>query len=131
MKITIRNPQKKQIRDLMKACTDVMKASFKGAKKKNVLEPWQKEIVEQKINRMVADGTALAEAKKMMKALTERSINSFGAVKRLFTDSFSQSFEEQMEQEREALVGCSIHPDGREGLKAFVEKRPPKFQAGD
>ena len=81
------------------------------------------------VTRVVADGTSQAEALEMMRTLSKRSIHSFGAVKRLFTDSFNQSFELQLEQEREALAGCSIHPDGREGLKAFVEKRRPDFQS--
>jgi enoyl-CoA hydratase/carnithine racemase len=32
-----------------------------------------------------------------------------------------------IERERQGLSSCAAHPDGQEGLKAFSEKRKPKF----
>jgi enoyl-CoA hydratase/carnithine racemase len=32
-----------------------------------------------------------------------------------------------MERERMGISQCGAHPDGQEGLKAFAEKRRPKF----
>jgi 2-(1,2-epoxy-1,2-dihydrophenyl)acetyl-CoA isomerase len=55
------------------------------------------------------------------------SLNSFAWSKKLITDSFNTSFETQIENERAALEACADHPDGIEGLKAFSEKRSPKY----
>lgn len=76
---------------------------------------------------VVADGTARTEATRMLNRLTERSLHSFGWSKRLLNDSFGNSFEYHLEIEREGLSACADHPDGREGLRAFVEKRKPIF----
>jgi len=43
------------------------------------------------------------------------------------TNSFHTAFEAQMELERSALRCCADHPHGKEGLRAFVEKRKPVF----
>jgi enoyl-CoA hydratase/carnithine racemase len=37
------------------------------------------------------------------------------------------SLESHIERERQGLSSCAAHPDGQEGLKAFSEKRKPKF----
>jgi len=79
--------------------------------------------------RVVKDGTARDEALAMARRLAQRSVNSFGAVKRLLTDSFDTAFEAQIERERNGLTSCAAHPDGREGLQAFTEKRKPRFGA--
>ena len=50
-----------------------------------------------------------------------------GAAKQLLTDSFDTSFETQIERERKALAACGEHPEGQEGLKAFAEKRKPRY----
>ncbi|ABK17086.1 enoyl-CoA hydratase/isomerase family protein [Syntrophobacter fumaroxidans] len=80
--------------------------------------------------RVVADGTALEEAVGMARELARRSLHSFGWAKRLITDSYSNPFEAHLEMERTGLVSCVEHPDGREGLRAFTEKRKPVFTSG-
>jgi enoyl-CoA hydratase/carnithine racemase len=44
-------------------------------------------------------------------------------------DSFDHDLETQLELERQGISECAAHPDGQEGLKAFVEKRKPSFPA--
>ena len=76
----------------------------------------------------VADGAALLEeAQRLALALAQRSLHSFGWSKRLLTDSFDASWETQLDRERQGLVSCVAHPDGQEGMRAFLEKRPPKY----
>lgn len=77
--------------------------------------------------RVAGDGTSCMEAAKLLNRLMEHSLHSFGWPKRLLNDSFGNSFEYHLEIEREGLSACADHPDGREGLKAFIEKRKPVF----
>jgi 2-(1,2-epoxy-1,2-dihydrophenyl)acetyl-CoA isomerase len=76
---------------------------------------------------VVDDGRAREAAAEMAGKIARRSLNSFAWSKKLITDSFNTSFETQIESERAALEACADHPDGREGLKAFSEKRLPKY----
>jgi 2-(1,2-epoxy-1,2-dihydrophenyl)acetyl-CoA isomerase len=77
--------------------------------------------------RIVENGTALAAGIKMAEELAQKSLHAFSAAKQLLTDSFDTSFETQIERERQALSACAAHPEGQEGLKAFTEKRKPRF----
>jgi 2-(1,2-epoxy-1,2-dihydrophenyl)acetyl-CoA isomerase len=79
------------------------------------------------VTKVVDDGQAVDEALVMLQQLSQRSIHSFGWTKKLLTDSFSTSFESQIEMERVGLCDCAGHSDGQEGLNAFVEKRKPMF----
>lgn len=79
------------------------------------------------VTKVVPDGQALDEAVNMAADLAGRSLHSFGNSKRLLADSFDHSFETHLELERAALRSSAAHPDGKEGLTAFVEKRKPRF----
>ena len=79
------------------------------------------------VTKVVEDGQALVEATAMAQLLARRALNSFAWSKKLITDAFNTSFESQLELERTALEACADHPDGREGLAAFSEKRKPKY----
>ena len=82
------------------------------------------------VTKVVEDGQALVEATAMAQHLSRRALNSFAWSKKLITDSYNTSVETQLELERAALEACADHPDGREGLAAFSEKRKPKYGAG-
>jgi 2-(1,2-epoxy-1,2-dihydrophenyl)acetyl-CoA isomerase len=77
--------------------------------------------------RVVPDGNALDEGVKMAHELVQKSLHSFASSKQLLNDSFSNSFETHLEQERTALRSAASHPEGKEGVTAFVEKRRPVF----
>jgi 2-(1,2-epoxy-1,2-dihydrophenyl)acetyl-CoA isomerase len=79
------------------------------------------------VTSVVSDGSALEEATSMANELAKGSLNSFGWSKQLLTDSFNSSFETHLERERSGLSSCAAHPDGKEGLQAFAEKRQPRF----
>ncbi len=81
------------------------------------------------VTKVVDDGQALQEALNIARGLTKGSVHSFGWSKQLLTDSFNSAFETHIEREREGLSCCAAHPEGQEGLRAFVEKRKPKFQS--
>ncbi|MDH4366992.1 MAG: enoyl-CoA hydratase-related protein [Dehalococcoidia bacterium] len=81
------------------------------------------------VTRVVDDGHSLEEAINMAHKLSKGSLSSFRWSKQLLTDSFNTSFETHIERERVGLSSCAEHPDGKEGVQAFVDKRKPSFRS--
>lgn len=79
------------------------------------------------ITRVVDDDRLLEEARELAEGLAAGPSRAYGAVKRLLADSFSTSLETQMEMEARSIAALSVSPDGREGVRSFLEKRPPRF----
>ncbi|MBW2028009.1 MAG: enoyl-CoA hydratase/isomerase family protein [Deltaproteobacteria bacterium] len=82
------------------------------------------------VTEVVPDGQAVDRAVALVKEINNRPLSSFSASKALFNDSFSMSFEAQLERERKYLTRCADHPNGMEGIRAFLEKRKPSFVQG-
>lgn len=79
------------------------------------------------VTEVVGDGLSVERSLEMIREINTIPPSSFGAVKQLITDSCSSTLETVLERERELLARCAGHPDGREGVAAFLEKRPPKY----
>jgi 2-(1,2-epoxy-1,2-dihydrophenyl)acetyl-CoA isomerase len=79
------------------------------------------------VTKVVPDDEVLTEGLAMLASLTKTSLHSFAWSKKLITDSFNNTLETQMELERQGISDCAAHPDGQEGIRAFVEKRKPSF----
>jgi len=79
------------------------------------------------VTEVVEDGRALQRSIELIQAVRKGSPFSFAASKNLMTDSFNTSFESQLEKERNWLSACADHPNGREGISAFLEKRKPVY----
>jgi 2-(1,2-epoxy-1,2-dihydrophenyl)acetyl-CoA isomerase len=79
------------------------------------------------VTEVVPDGHSLRRALEMIVEIGSVPLSSFAASKKLLTDSFNTNFESQLEKEREFLCLCADHPNGREGIKAFLEKRKPSY----
>jgi 2-(1,2-epoxy-1,2-dihydrophenyl)acetyl-CoA isomerase len=79
------------------------------------------------VTEVVKDGASVKRSIQMLEEIKRKSLTSFAASKKLITDSFSNSFEAQLEKERGLLSWCGDHPNGREGVTAFLEKRKPSF----
>lgn len=79
------------------------------------------------VTEVVEDGQGLDAAIELVKHIGSGSLHSFAASKALIYDSFSNSLEAQLELERRLLRRCGDHPNGQEGVRAFVEKRKPVF----
>lgn len=77
--------------------------------------------------RVVPDSEVQKETLAMLEKLSMSSLHSFAWSKTLFLESFSNTLETQLELERQGISACARHPDGQEGIKAFVEKRRPDF----
>jgi 2-(1,2-epoxy-1,2-dihydrophenyl)acetyl-CoA isomerase len=79
------------------------------------------------VTQVVPDGQAVDAAIEMLKGLTQRSMHSFAWSKRLMVDSWDHDLPTVLELERQGISECAAHPDGQEGIRAFVEKRKPSF----
>ena len=79
------------------------------------------------VTEVVENGQAVKRAIELIKEMKSIPLSSFAACKKLITDSFNTSFETQLEKERETLSWCADHPNGHEGIAAFLEKRKPVY----
>jgi 2-(1,2-epoxy-1,2-dihydrophenyl)acetyl-CoA isomerase len=79
------------------------------------------------VTKVVPDSEVQKEALSMLEGLSKMALHSFAWSKRLFLESFTNTLETQLELERQGISDCARHPDGQEGIKAFVEKRKPVF----
>jgi 2-(1,2-epoxy-1,2-dihydrophenyl)acetyl-CoA isomerase len=79
------------------------------------------------VTEVVEDGHAVEGALELAARIKRGPLSSFEASKELITDAFHTSFESQLEKERQHLSRCADHPNGREGIMAFLEKRQPVF----
>lgn len=79
------------------------------------------------VTKVVPDSEVLSASTAMLTRLSKTSLHSFAWSKKLMTNSLSSTLETQLEQERQGISDCAAHPDGREGIQAFAEKRRPSF----
>lgn len=82
------------------------------------------------INAVVPDAELLAQAMRMAKTLASAPTAAIGRIKELLEASASNDYGEQLEQERKAQIQSGLTKDFKEGVAAFIEKRPPKFVGG-
>jgi 2-(1,2-epoxy-1,2-dihydrophenyl)acetyl-CoA isomerase len=81
------------------------------------------------INQVVPDAELHNAANELAKRLASGPTDAFGVVKKLLLCSFDNSLETQMELEGRAISMQAAAPNGQEGVRAFLEKRQPEFNA--
>jgi len=79
------------------------------------------------VSEVVEDGQSVNRAIELATEIKRVPLSSFATCKKLMTDSFTTSFENQLEREPDSLPRCADHPTGREGIAAFLEKRRPVY----
>jgi 2-(1,2-epoxy-1,2-dihydrophenyl)acetyl-CoA isomerase len=79
------------------------------------------------VTKVVPDEKVIEESLSMLQGLAKSALHSFAWSKRLLTESLNNTLETQLELERQGISACASHPNGREGVQAFVEKRKPVF----
>jgi len=79
------------------------------------------------ITRVVEDEALVAESQALADRLAAGATVALGKSRNLLVESFSSSLESHMEAEARAIAEASRAPQGREGIKAFLEKRKPDF----
>jgi 2-(1,2-epoxy-1,2-dihydrophenyl)acetyl-CoA isomerase len=78
------------------------------------------------VARVVDDAVLDEEAERLVVALANGPTVALGRTKRLLVGD-SDAFERHLAREAELLVASASELDGREGVRAFLDKRPPVF----
>ncbi len=79
------------------------------------------------INFVVAPSELESETRKLAERLRNAPAVAMGAAKQAVYMSHSAELEEMLRYENEAQMRCFDSDDGAEGVRAFLEKRDPKF----
>ncbi|SRR5665213_395645 len=80
------------------------------------------------INRVADDGALMETALGLAKRLAEGPTQSLALIRRLYWDSPHNSYEVQIDQEKQSQQKAGKTADFIEGVSAFTQKRPAKFQ---
>jgi 2-(1,2-epoxy-1,2-dihydrophenyl)acetyl-CoA isomerase len=79
------------------------------------------------VNRVVPSVMLGTETRALALSLAKGPTRAHGGVKKLVVMAATESLESQMERETRFISEMSASVDGREGVRAFVEKRKPNF----
>lgn len=80
------------------------------------------------VNRVVPQGEHLNEARKLAKEIAAKAPLALRLAKESVQAAFETSLEEGLERERKNFFILFASEDMREGMQAFIEKRPAKFE---
>ena len=79
------------------------------------------------INRLHDDAVLMEEAMKLARELASGPTVALSLIRKLYWDSGENSFEDQLNLEYQSQRIAGSSEDFREGVTAFLEKRPAKF----
>jgi len=79
------------------------------------------------LNRVVEPEDLEAETLKLAERLRDAPAVSLAAAKHAVYATEHDTLEQMLQYEVEAQMRCFDSEDGREGVRAFLEKRPPRF----
>lgn len=80
------------------------------------------------VNRVVPDDKLMDEAKTYAKRLADGPTQALALIRDLVWQAEDNDFDSQLQAERFAQRTAGRQPDFREGVKAFLEKRPANFR---
>jgi 2-(1,2-epoxy-1,2-dihydrophenyl)acetyl-CoA isomerase len=79
------------------------------------------------VSEVVEADALAARAAELAATYAELPTRAIGMTKRLFDHADTATLEEQLEMEAQLQAAAAQTDDFREGVAAFVEKRPPRF----
>jgi 2-(1,2-epoxy-1,2-dihydrophenyl)acetyl-CoA isomerase len=82
------------------------------------------------VNRVYDDDELIDKAKTLATDLANGPTKALSLIRRLYWESLDNSYEEQLNLERQSQRIAGSSEDFREGVRAFLEKRPAKFKGG-
>jgi 2-(1,2-epoxy-1,2-dihydrophenyl)acetyl-CoA isomerase len=80
------------------------------------------------VTHVVPDNELIAQARAIAVQLAAGPTRAYGISKRLLHSGWTETLETQMENESQAIANSARTADASEGIKAFLEKRPPKYK---
>jgi 2-(1,2-epoxy-1,2-dihydrophenyl)acetyl-CoA isomerase len=80
------------------------------------------------VARVIPDEQLLDEARQLAARLASGPTRAFGKAKHLLERAWTETLETQMETEGRTIADSARTADAREGIAAFLEKRPPRFR---
>lgn len=79
------------------------------------------------VSRVVPAGDLLAEAAKVAEVIASKSLIAVYAAKDALQAAQEMPLAEGLRFERQAFIACFATEDQKEGMRAFAQKRSPKF----
>lgn len=79
------------------------------------------------VSTVVPDDQITAEAERVAAQLADGPTAALGRIKRLVRDGASADFAAHLDAEAEQITASATGEEGREGVQAFLERRPPRF----
>ena len=80
------------------------------------------------VTQVVPDAELTNAAEALVQQLAAGPTRAFATAKRLMRASLANDLKTQLADEADGIVAAGRTADAREGVTAFVEKRPPKFR---
>ncbi|HMI29551.1 MAG TPA: enoyl-CoA hydratase-related protein, partial [Gaiellaceae bacterium] len=80
------------------------------------------------VSEVVEAGALASRAAELAAQLADMPTRGIGMTKRLLDHADNASLEDQLEREAQLQSAATQTEDFREGVAAFLEKRPPKFR---
>ena len=80
------------------------------------------------VDQLVDDAALIATAEAAALQLSRGPTRAYGHVRRLIDKALRTPLETQLEDEAQTLYACAGSDDAREGITAFIEKRPAAFK---